>query len=103
MKKIEGAGKNIPMENAGGKIAKIPYRFDLIPPLAMIAMAKVMHEGIRNHEKDGWKKIPIEKHLNNAIAHITFYMAGDTQDDHLEHALCRLAFIINIKTERDGK
>ena len=101
--KIKGAGKDIPMEKVGGKIGKIPYRFDLIPPLAIIEMARVMYEGIRRHERDGWKKVPEEKHLNNALAHIVFHMAGDTQDDHLEHALCRLAFLVHIRKERSER
>lgn len=100
---IKGAGKDVPTETDGGLIAKIPYRFDLIPPFAVIAIAKVMYEGLSNHEKDGWKKVPKEKHLNNALAHLLFYMAGDRQDDHLEHALCRIAFLVNIKKEEEKK
>ena len=99
--KIKGAGKDTPMEMDGGLTAKIPYRFDLIPPFAMIAIAEVMSEGLKNHEKNGWKKVPEEKHLNNALAHLLFYMAGDRQDDHLEHALCRIAFLVDIKREKE--
>lgn len=91
---IEGVGKEV--EQIDG-IAAIPYDFTGIDPKAMFAMAKVMAEGLKNHERGGWRKVPLEKHLNNALSHIWAYLAGDKQDEHLSHALCRVMFAVALE------
>ena len=93
---IEGVGKEV--EQIDG-IAAIPYDFTGIDPKAMFAMAKVMAEGLKNHTRGGWRKVPLEKHLNNALSHIWAYLAGDKQDEHLAHALCRAMFAVALEIE----
>jgi len=43
---------------------------------------------------DNWKKIPQKDHLNHALAHIFAHLSGDTGDDHLNNATCRLLFAV---------
>lgn len=76
----------------GGKQSDLPYRFDLIPMLAFIAEAGVLYVGAKTYGVGNWKSIPIEDHLNHAMAHIAAYLSGDKQDDHLTHASCRIHF-----------
>jgi hypothetical protein len=83
----------------GGKQADLPYAFHLIDSKALFALANVMDEGAKKYERDNWRKIDTESHLNHAISHIYAYLAGDTQDKHLEHAFCRLMMAVATKTE----
>ena len=39
-----------------------------------------------------YTKIPADEHINHAIQHLYAYLAGDTSDDHLGHALVRTMF-----------
>lgn len=88
----------------GGKHSNIPYAMHLIPPEAMFAMSRVLKTGAEKYEtepkppnKENWRQISEREHINHALAHLFAYLAGDTQDDHLEHALCRVAFAVAVK------
>ena len=53
-------------------------------------IAKVLQYGADRYEPNNWRLIPQEEHINHALIHIIAHLAGDRQDDHLDHALCRL-------------
>jgi len=95
---IPGMGKDAPkiVNDQGGSQSHLPYRFDLIDPKAIFALAGVLYQGAERHGEDNWRKIPVRDHLNHALAHIYAYMAGDEQDDHLGHALCRMMFAVAL-------
>lgn len=57
---------------------------------ALIRIAKVLQYGADRYEPNNWRLIPQESHLNHALIHILAEIMGDTQDDHIDHALCRL-------------
>jgi hypothetical protein len=101
---IEGMGNNIPVrENEeGGKQSDIPYAFHLIDSKALFRLAKVYAEGAKKYERDNWRKISVEEHLNHAISHIYAYLAGDRQENHLEHAQCRINMAVAIMIENEG-
>jgi 5'-nucleotidase len=48
--------------------------------------------GKQSYGEWNWRRIPTSDHLNHALTHIFAYLAGDKQDDHIGHALCRLMF-----------
>lgn len=56
----------------------------------LIRIAKVLQYGADRYEPNNWRLIPQESHINHALIHILADIMGDTQDDHLDHALCRL-------------
>lgn len=78
----------------GGKQTAIKTAFHLIPSVALFKLAEVLHEGSLKYEKDNWRKIPIDIHLGRCIQHIYAHLIGDTTEDHLSHALCRLCFAV---------
>lgn len=86
---------------AGGKQSHIPVRFDLIDAKAMFAMAAVLHEGAEKYGENNWRLISVEDHLNHMIMHAYAYLAGDTTDDHLSHALCRATFALAVGIEME--
>lgn len=75
-----------------GLASPVSYRFDLIPPHALMKMAEVMEEGARTgHKDEGWRKMSVDDLLNHAVGHIIKYRQGvDDKEDHLSHAMIRL-------------
>lgn len=89
---IAGVGPDVPtvINQNGGKQSSLPYAFHLIDSKAIFALAGVLHEGAEKYERDNWRKIPAESHVNHALSHIFAWMAGDKQDQRLAHAFTRL-------------
>ena len=56
----------------------------------VMRIAKVLQYGADRYKPNNWRLIPEEEHINRALVHIMAHLAGDTQDDHIDHALCRL-------------
>jgi len=79
-----------------------PIRVYAIPPKAMLRLATIRYEAhyIRGYDDENYKLIPLEEHLGRAITHILAYEAGDRSNDHLGHALCRLAFVVEMEEEQ---
>ncbi len=78
----------------GAKQSAMTYRLDLMPPLALLAVGKVLKDGSTKYGIDNWHGISLADHLNHALVHVYAYLAGDTQDDHLEHAACRMLMAV---------
>lgn len=88
------------VNEAGGKHSKQAYATRLLPAKALLAISKVLKEGADKYEEApldnsldaNWRKLPRRDHIEHALTHLLAYQAGDTSDDHLEHAACRLLF-----------
>jgi Domain of unknown function (DUF5664) len=91
-----GAAPDAPViANAkGGMQSKLEGRYDLIPGEALVRLANVVGLGARKYAVNNWRAIEYEAHLNHALMHLVALMNGDRSDDHLGHALCRLAFAV---------
>jgi hypothetical protein len=63
----------------------------------MFAMARVLAYGAETHGEENWRKIHKKELINHALIHLYADIAGDTQDEHLEHALCRVAMAVAVK------
>lgn len=86
---------------AGGKQHLEKFRMQAIPPKALLALGKVRWEGYNLHgyDDENYKLIDINEHLGRAMLHISRWLDGDRSDDHLGHALCRIAFAIQMEEE----
>lgn len=84
-------------DERGFKSRKMDRAFHLIPPVAISKVAEVLHGGMIDHGRDNWRKAGAEEHVNRAIAHLYAFLAGDTQDDHLAHAACRVLFAMETR------
>lgn len=71
-----------------------PYRSDLLPPLALLDLAKTLKMGAEKYGEDNWRKLALKDHINHALNHILAWQAGDRSDEHLNHAACRTLFAL---------
>lgn len=98
-----GLSPNCP-DAPDGKQSEIDVAFDLLDPDAMFALARVLQEGRRKgRTTEGWKSLPVEDHLNHALMHIFGFMQGDRQEDHLQHAFCRLMMAWSVAHSRSAE
>lgn len=90
--KIPGIGPDAPIQTNpnGASQSSSPYRLDLIPPLSLLDVAAVLKGGADKYGVDNWRGLSVDDHLNHALVHIYAFLAGDTQDNHLGHATCRM-------------
>ena len=96
---LKGLSKDEPIitNKNGGKQSQTPYGFHLLDAKAMFKLAEVLAYGASKYERDNWRKISTEEHINHALQHIFAYMAKDKQDDHLGHAFCRLMMALAVE------
>lgn len=65
---------------------------------SILKIGKVLQYGVGRYEANNWRLIPQEEHINHALIHYVAYLMGDTQDDHVDHCMCRL--MMAYATER---
>jgi hypothetical protein len=98
-----GVGPDAPkVTNANGGVQSgSRYRFDLLDVPSMFALAGVLHYGVdvRDYPVDNWRYIDTHEHINHALTHIMADLGGDTQDDHLVHAFCRMMFALGVRLQ----
>ena len=98
--RIAGVGADAPVvtNDAGAKQSHIPYRCDLLPPKAILKVARILSEGSAKYGDDNWRGITISDQINHALTHLFAYLAGDGQDDHIGHAACRLLMAVELNS-----
>lgn len=70
---------------------------------ALVNIAKVLQYGAEKYRPNNWRLIPQEDHINHALIHYIAYLLGDTQDEHLQHAMCRLMMAYSMPKSSDFK
>lgn len=93
---------NIVTNDKGASQSYTPCRFDIVPPLALFEVAKVLSEGAEKYGAYAWKNIEVNDHLNHAIQHVYGYLSGDRTEEHLSHAICRLMFALEVSEVENG-
>jgi hypothetical protein len=87
-------------------------RLDLLPPLAMLRLSRVLGYGVMekyaDKPSDNWLRVPQAKtqYYAAALRHLLKYAAGEERDPesgqhHLAHALCDIAFVLELEC-REG-
>lgn len=96
-KLVAGVGPDaeIVTNDNGAKQSKVEHRLDLVPADAIFRMGETLKVGAERYAEWNWTGIPTTDHINHALIHLYAFLAGDTQDDHLGHAITRIAFAIH--------
>lgn len=81
--------------------------YDLIPPEAETALARVLTFGANKYTRNGWQTVPnaVERYEAALMRHLNAHRRGELFDPesgltHLEHALCNLAFLVYFQARR---
>jgi hypothetical protein len=81
----------------GGRQSRLAERTDLLPPAAVLAVARVLKGGAAKYGDRNWRLIGVREHLNHALTHAYKYLAGDAEEPHLHNAACRLMMALEIE------
>lgn len=80
---------------------------DSYPIIANNAFYAVLDTMRANDSKgESWLIVPAKEHLRHAATHLSSYKAGDASEDHLGHAMTRIAMAMEIgkaMTERSER
>lgn len=78
-------------------------RMELLSPIAITEVAKVMTFGAQKYDAHNWRKgIVFSRLLGAALRHIFQYLGGETLDtesglSHLAHAMCCLMMVLEFE------
>lgn len=91
-------------EPIGKKFDSGKPRLGLLPPHAMIAIARVLTEGSKKYSDHNWLHVSgaETRYTDAALRHIFAYMSGEKKDpetgeSHLAHASCCIAFLLDAE------
>jgi hypothetical protein len=78
-------------------------RFDLVPPTALLRIAKHYEAGAKKYGDRNWEKgQPISRFYDSAFRHMLRYWAGDADEDHLAACVWNLTAIMHFEALEDG-
>ena len=62
-------------------------RYDLLPPAAIFAIARVFEEGAKKYEARNYEKgIPLSRYVDSALRHLFKHMEGRRDEPHMAQA-----------------
>lgn len=106
----QAKGNDIDMSavfSSGAKSSVEKPRFDLIPLVALRAVAArfaygAERHGANNYEKGANDPLFVRDRCNHLIEHAMKAASGDTSEDHLGAVLCNAAILLRLKELKDA-
>ena len=66
-------------------------RYDLISPVALKRIADILEKGAIKYSERNWEKgMPISRYVDSALRHLSQYVEGKRDEDHLGQAFWNL-------------
>lgn len=90
---------------AGGLQHVRPFKSEALFFRALLAVSNLRYDACTNkgYPDDNYLRISKTDHIGRALTHLFAYMAGDTSNDHLTHAACRVLMALEIdRIEKEG-
>lgn len=87
----------------GGKQAHIATRLTLFPHRARLKVGEILSAGAKKYGAWNWLLIDRDDHLDHAQEHLELLALGDTKEDHLANAACRILFALEKELESREK
>lgn len=76
-------------------------RCDLLPPLALLRLARHFENGSSKYGDRNWERgIPCHSFIDSALRHLFKYMAGYTDEQHLDAAIWNLVCLAETEEKR---
>jgi hypothetical protein len=73
--------------------------YELISPYMLQRLAGVYERGAKNHGDRNWEKgIKYSRLIQSALRHITQYLCGMRDEDHLAQAIWNLSAVIHFES-----
>jgi hypothetical protein len=73
-------------------------RFDLISPHGLKRLAVVYEKGAEKRGDRNWEGgVPVSRCLDSALRHITQYLAGERDEDHIAQAAWNLFAVMHFE------
>ena len=101
--------KELLMEE-GRKFDSEKPKMYLLPPKAIIEVAKVLTFGAAKYDEDNWRYLEDaqNRYSGGALRHIFSHLDGELQDpetnlSHIAHAICCLMFKLELELENHGE
>ena len=78
-------------------------RFDLLPPAAILRLARHFEKGASKYEARNWERgIPLSRFMDSALRHLFSYLAGQSDEDHLVAAAWNLMAALETESRVAG-
>jgi hypothetical protein len=81
-------------------------RMELLPPIALLEISKVLTFGANKYEPWNWAKgLKWTRLLGACLRHVTLWSMGEDKDketglSHIAHAACCLMFLLHLEQTR---
>lgn len=74
-------------------------RYDLLPPAALFAVARVFEEGAKKYEARNFEKgIPLSRFIDSGLRHLFKHLEGHRDEPHMAQAAWNLLAYIHTAT-----
>ncbi|MGE0609900.1 MAG: dATP/dGTP diphosphohydrolase domain-containing protein [Pirellulales bacterium] len=76
-------------------------RYDLISPIGLRRLAQTCAEGAAKYGDRNWERgFPATSLVNHALRHVNSWLAGESDEDHLAHAVWNLTALMHFEELR---
>lgn len=98
---MENNKEELEIKENGATQTKVAEGYEYIPVPALEALARTMKYGGEKYGRKNHLKISCEENLGRAVRHVYKYLDGDTTEEHLDHAISRMAMAIDSKVHAE--